>query len=250
MKKLWLFVVKFASTAPTLTAIIIIGCVLLLGECFHQREENPKPPKPPKPVPQVLAPTPAELAIPSEVITGAPVKALQPTTKDRKRIAKDSGRPDFAAEPARPAPVAGATPVLAPKVGEESRSDDSIDPGASSSVSYPQLLISDRPIPPLPDGGRLWVYLEQDGTATPIVKANDPKPAAKDRFWSFSPVYELGAMVDVASLGGADAAAWKAWGAVEFGRAGRLRPKVQVDLESRAGSAKVAPWVGAVWRSK
>lgn len=244
MKKLWLFV---SSLSPLILMVVIVGALLFLGECFSWRGDHPKPPKP---VPQVLAPTPAELAIPSEVITGAPIKVLQPPTKDRQKIAKDSGRPDFAAEPARPAPVAGATPVLAPKASEEPSDAEIVDPGASSSVSYPQLLVSDRPIPPLPDGGRLWIYLEQDGAVTPIMKANDPKPPAKDRFWSLSPVYELGAMVDVASLGGANAMAWKAWGAVEFGRAGRLRPKVQVDVESRGGQATVEPWVGAVWRSK
>lgn len=244
MKKFWAFV---SSLSPLIIIVAVIGTLLFLGECFAWRGDHPKPPKP---VPQVLAPTPAELAIPSVVVEGPKIKVLQPTAKDRKKIAKDSGRHDFAAEPVNLAPQAGSAPVLAPKAGEESRETEIVDPGASSSVSCPQLMVSDRPIPPLPDGGRLWVYLEENGDVTPIVKANDPKPAAKDRFWSFSLVYEFGAMVDVASLGGADAAAWKAWGAVEFGRAGRLRPKFQVDVESRAGKATVEPWVGAVWRSK
>lgn len=246
MNKFWQFVGKFAS-APVVIVATLICVAILVGECFSWREDHQKPPKP---VPQVLAPTPGELAMPSAVVDDTKIKVLQPTAKDRKRIAKDSGRPDFAAEPTPLAPQAGAAPEIDPGTGEGSQSGEIVDPGASSSVSFPQLLISDRPIPPMPDGGRLWVYLEADGGLTPIVKANDPKPSAKDRFWSFSPVYELGAMVDASSFAAASGVDWKAWGAVELGRAGRLRPKFQVDVESRGGKATVEPWVGAVWRSK
>ena len=97
----------------------------------------------------------------------------------------------------------------------------------------------------MPDGGKLWAWLEQDGSTTIVTKANDPKPAPSERFWSLRPVWELGALAGVGTEG---EARWRGWGAVEPLRAGRLHLRAEAGVESRAGVADGYGMVGGVVR--
>jgi len=124
-----------------------------------------------------------------------------------------------------------------------------VPPAASSEPDYPILLVDGRPYPVSPAGGNLWVHLEQDGSASVVALPNPEKRRPEEKFWSFQPIYEIGAMADLESLA-RETKDWKAWAAVELGRAGRLRPKLALEGESRAGETDMRAWAGLVWRSK
>jgi hypothetical protein len=195
-------------------------------------------PKSDPPTPTKLAPTPAEISTPKVLIECIPVQALRPAEKRRKQIAKETGI---------------ALPSAVTLEGVKDAGPGKIMPQIASSEpvpDFPVLMVDGRPYPPSPDGGRIWSLLEMDGSNTLVVLPNPDKPKPEDRFWSLSAVYELGAMVDLESLLASETKDWKVYGAVEFGRAGRLRPRLQVEGESRAGEKDLRAWGGLVWRSK
>ena len=212
---------------------LFAALALVGGECSAWRQDHPKPPPP---VAQILPPTPGEIATPSTVLPCVPVKVLQPSGKRLKEIAKETG--GLVGAPKSP------EVVVPPRFGEI------VPPAGAGEPDYPLLLVDGRPYPESPAGGKLWVTLEQDGSANVIAKPNEPEPLPAEKFWSFKPVYEIGGMADLESLLTSETKDWKVWAAVEFGRAGRIRPKLQVDGESRSGEKDLRVWTGAVWRSK
>lgn len=226
------------SLAASLGLGAVIGAaavaVLLAGECSAWRQDHPAPIKP---KPTVLQPTAAELEMERIIEDCLAIETLQPTDKERKRIAKESGRPEFA----RPTGVHSTNapqPILPAQPGE-------IGPQiASSEPDYP-VLLAEREVPPMPDGGNLWVWLEMDRSVTVVTKAHDPKPAPSERFWSLRPVWEIGALAGVGTEG---ETRWRGWGAVEPLRAGRLHLRVEGGVESRAGTADAYGMVGGVVR--
>lgn len=230
--------VKVAAASLGLGGAIGAALVafLLAGECSGWRQDHPKPPKP---VPQVLAPTAAELEMQRVIEDCLAVETLQPTPKERKRIARESGRADFAAQPVAPqANAAGVVPP--PHLGGIAR------PGAASEPDYP-VLLAEKEVPPMPDGGRAWVWLEQDASVTVVTKANDPKPQPADRFWQFGNVYEIGGLYGIGQGGDTRA---RVWAAIEPLRAGRIHLRAEAGVDLRNGGTDGYVMGGAVWRSR
>jgi hypothetical protein len=224
----------WATVKPFLIGVggvgLLVAGILLGGECNAWRGDHPKPEKP---VAVVLPPTEGERK--TKVVTEecVPVRVLVPTEKRAKQIAKETGG-------RAGAPVA-AGPSQHPAPGE-------IGPQiASSEPDYPLLLVDGRPYPPSPEGGKLWVHLEMDGSTTVVALPNPEKPAPEEKFWSFRPVYEIGGMAGVGQEGDTRS---RAWAAIEPARAGRIHLRVEGGLDIRDGASGAYGMIGAVWRSR
>ena len=208
-----------------LAVLAVIG-----GECSAWRQEHPKP-KPP--VATVLPPTPGELATPHETLPCVPVQVLKPTEKRRKEIAKETG--GLVVAPNAP-PVA-----VPPHLGEI------VPPAGSSEPDYPILLVDGRPYPESPAGGKLWVTLEQDGSANVIAKPNPEKPKPADKFFEVRNVGELGGMYGVGQGGDTRS---RAWAALEPIRLGRIHVRGEVGVDLRGGEQGGYAMAGFVYRSR
>lgn len=224
--------VKVAAASLGLGGAIGLSVALILlgGECSAWKQDHPKPPPP---VAQIIPPTPGEIATPSTVLPCVPVQVLQPSPKRLKEIAKETG---WLAGAPKPSGV-----VVPPHLGEI------VAPAGSSEPNYPLLLVDGRPYPESPAGGKLWVTLEQDGSANVIAKPNEPKPLPAERFWQFGNTFELGGLYGVGQGGDTRSRAWGAWEPVRLGRI-HLRAEAGVDL--RAGQSDGYVMGGAVWRSR
>jgi len=209
---------------------LFAALALVGGECSAWRQDHPKPPPP---VAQILPPTPGEIATPSTVLPCVPVKVLQPSGKRLKEIAKETG--GLVGAPKSP------EVVVPPRFGEI------VPPAGAGEPDYPLLLVDGRPYPESPAGGKLWVTLEQDGSANVIAKPNEPEPLPAERFWQFGNVFELGGLYGVGQGGDIRSRAWGAWEPVRLGRI-HLRAEAGVDL--RAGQSDGYVMGGAVWRSR
>ena len=210
---------------------LTLALLLISGECSAWRQDHQRP-KPP--VASVLPPTPAELATPHETVPCVAVQVLKPTEKRSKEIARETGRPAAAPEPGR-----ADVPV---HLGEIAR------PGASSQAEpdYPLLLADGRPYPPSPEGGRIWSWLEMDGSNTLVAKPNPTKPLPADRFFDFRPTYLIGGAYS--PIGGETRG--KVYAGVEFLRAGRFHVRVEGGADFVAGQSGTYGMVGVEWRSR
>ncbi len=209
---------------------LFAALALVGGECSAWRQDHPKPPPP---VAQILPPTPGEIATPSAVLPCVPVKVLQPSGKRLKEIAAETGGLVGATKPTEV--------VVPPRFGEI------VPPAGSGEPDYPLLLVDGRPYPESPAGGKLWVTLEQDGSANVVAKPNEPEPLPEERFWQFGNVFELGGLYGIGQGGDTRSRAWAAWEPVRLGRI-HLRAEAGVDL--RAGQSGGYVMGGAVWRSR
>lgn len=209
---------------------LFAALALVGGECSAWRQDHPKPPPP---VAVVLPPTAGEIATPSTVLPCVQVKALQPTEKRRKEIAQETGGLVGAPKPSEV--------VVPPRFGEI------VPPAGAGGPDYPLLLVDGRPYPESPAGGKLWVTLEQDGSANVVAKPNEPNPLPAERFFAFGNVFELGGLYGIGQGGDTRSRAWGAWEPVRLGRI-HLRAEAGVDLQ--AGRSDGYVMGGAVWRSK
>ena len=209
---------------------IVFALLVLGGECSAWRQDHPKPAPP---VTSVLPPTPGELATPSTVLPCVPVKVLQPSPKRLKEIVRETG--GLVGAPTAP-PV-----EVPPHLGEI------VAPRASSEPDYPLLLVDGRPYPESPAGGKLWVTLEQDGSANVIAKPNPEKPKPADKFFEFRNVWELGGMYGVGQGGDTRS---RAWAALEPIRLGRIHVRGEVGVDLRGGEQGGYAMAGFVYRSR
>lgn len=213
-------------------AAILIAAILISGEYASWRGDHPKPPKP---VPQVLAPTAAELEMDRIIEDCLAVEVLLPTPERAKQIAKETGRPRHAA--------------VTLEGRERTPADGIVSPGGAQRVEpdWPLLLVDARPYPESPAGGKLWVHLEQDGSTTVVALPNPEKPAPAEKFFQFGTVWEFGALGGIGSAGDTRGRGWIAAEPLRLGRV-HLRGEVGVDL--RAGEQSSYALAGFVWRSR
>lgn len=185
-----------------------LGLVALVGECRgHKRAQEAAV------APQVAPPTKAEERAQDKVVPCVDVKAIEPSRKERARVAEEYHRPD-----------------LAPLAGEFERRPPSARPAE---------IVGERVLPLMPDGGRALITLEPDGRVEVTTVAN-PEP-----FFGWRSAYEAGALYGVGSGGDAR---WRAWAAVEPLRLGRVHLRVEAGAEQRAGQVDAYAMAGAVWR--
>lgn len=231
--------VAFASLGLGGAIGLTVALLLVGGECSAWRQDHPKPPKP---TPQVLAPTDAEREMERVIEECLAIETLAPTPAERKRIAKESGRPEFATPPA----VQGTNapqPVPAGQAGEI------VPPAASGGAREPDfpVLLAEKEVPPMPDGGKLFAWLEMDKSLTFVTKAYDPKLSPPDRFFEFRTIYEAGALYGI----GADKEMrGRGWFAAEPIRLGRFRVRGEVGIDIRGGEQSSYALAGLVWRSR
>jgi len=217
---------------------LFAALALVGGECSAWRQDHPKP-KPPVAV--QTQPTAASAEMDRIIEDCLAVQTLQPTPAERKRIAKDSGRADFAAQATAPAAI--RTGPVRPAQGGEI-----VAPAASggSGPDYPVLLF-ENVLPAMPAGGIAWGFLEMDGSGSLTVKPNPVPKAPAERFFEFANVFELGGLYGIGQGGDTRSRAWGAWEPVRLGRI-HLRAEAGVDL--RAGQSDGYVMGGAVWRSR
>ena len=209
---------------------LFAALALVGGECSAWRQDHPKPPPP---VAQILPPTPGEIATPSTVLPCVPVKVLQPSGKRLKEIAKETGGLVGATKPGEV--------VVPPRFGEI------VPPAGSGEPDYPLLLVDGRPYPESPAGGRLWVNLEADGSATVVVKPNPEKPSPAERFIQFGNMWEIGAAYGIGTGGDTRG---RGWAAVEPLRLGRIHIRGEVGVDLRGGQTDGYALAGFVYRSR
>jgi hypothetical protein len=210
----WALGVLFSRPAIAIASAAI--AVVLVGECNAFRSDQAE-----KSVPSVAPPTKVEERSPEVVLPCRDVVAIEPSEKDRKRLAEKYRNPEI---------------LRAPESGDNAN----VHSGATFVQNEPAIL-GERELPPMPSGGTALVALEPSGRVELTVAPN-PEPLIDWRA-----TWEAGAMYGIGSEGEARG---RAWGAVEPLRFGRLHLRGEIGADVRAGVTDGYVMAGVVWRSR
>lgn len=196
---------------------IFVAFVILAGECNAFRGQSRQ-----DTAPVVAPPTQIEAKSPERLLEKVNIVAIDPSEKDRSRLAEKYHRPDLVAQKL--------------SQGEPSSSADT--------TKNPQTLaeiLGERTLPPMPAGGTALLTLEPGGRVEMTVAPNPEK------LFEWRSVYEMGAVYGVGTAGDTRG---RAWGAVEPLRFGRIHLRVEAGVDLRAGQTDGYAMAGAVWRSR
>jgi hypothetical protein len=192
-----------------------VVAIVAVGECRDFRSTAREEARPTVAPPTARVERAEVVTLPCETI-----QTLEPTPRDRRRIAEDYNRPDLG----RTVPDSGNATI----------------PVSAESADSPKIL-AERELPPMPEGGTALVTLEPDGRTEVTVK---PSP---ERLFDWRSTWEIGGLYGLGSEGDTRA---RGWAAVEPLRFGRLHLRAEVGVELRAGTADSYAMAGAVWRSR
>lgn len=204
-----------------LSAVVLLAAagalMLLVGECSAFRGETREDARPSPAPPTSIEERAAEVTLPCQTVV-----ALEPTERDRRRLAERYGRPELAtpAPPSERGALAG---------------DGSAIPGSVVRI------LAERELPVLPAGGTALVTLEPDGRTSVTVK---PTP---EKLLEWRATWELGGLYGLDTEGETRG---RAWAAVEPLRFGRIHLRGELGADVRAGVTDGYVMAGAVWRSR
>lgn len=205
---------KLRSLLPAWVTIPILlaaagAAVVVVGECNAFRRATLE-----RSEPYVAPPAPAEERAEVKVLPCREIQAIEPTPRDRRRLAERYNRPDLSAEATARAFELGLNAAE---------------------------IVGEKELEPMPAGGTVLVTLEPDGR---VVVTADPAP---EKLIAWGATWELGAM---AGLDSEQETRGRAWAAVEPIRFGRIHLRGELGADVRAGVTDGYAMVGAVWRSK